>query len=98
MPAATRPAPDRAFAGAAAVAALLAIGVVLVLVALRIGYPFELEWMEGAMVDHAASVRAGLPIYCPPSPEHVSFLYTPLLFQLGALVSFVTGMGFLAPR
>ena len=98
MPADTRPAPDRVLGGAVAVIALLAIGVVAVLVALRIGYPFELEWMEGAMVDHAARVRAGLPIYCAPSPEHVSFLYTPLLFQLGALVSFVTGMGFLALR
>jgi len=98
MPAATSPAPDRVLAGAAAVAALLAIAFVAVLVALRIGYPFELEWMEGAMVDHAERVRQGLPIYCVPGPEHVSFLYTPLLFQLGALVSFVTGMGYLALR
>lgn len=98
MPAAGSPGPDRVLAGAVAVMAALAIGVVAVLIALRIGYPFELEWMEGAMVDHANRVRQGQPIYCAPSPEHVSFLYTPLLFQLGALVSFVTGQGFLALR
>src|SRR5437016_5947719 len=98
MPHAPRPAPDRALAGVSAVVAVLAIIVVCSRIAFRIGYPFELEWMEGAMVDHAARVRAGLPIYCAPTPEHVAFLYTPLLYQLGALVSLVTGQGFLALR
>lgn len=53
------------------------------LVSQRIGYPFELEWMEGALADHALRVSRGEPIYCPPTPEHVPFLYAPLLFWLG---------------
>lgn len=54
------------------------------LVAQRLPYPHELEWMEGALVDHAFRVAHGLPLYCAPSPEHVPFLYAPLLFWLGA--------------
>jgi hypothetical protein len=55
------------------------------LVLQRVPYPFELEWMEGAMADHAARVARGLPVYTAPTPEHVPFLYAPLLFWLGAL-------------
>ncbi len=51
----------------------------------RCGYPHELEWMEGALADHAWRVANGLPLYCAPSPEHVPFLYAPLLFWLGGL-------------
>ncbi len=51
----------------------------------RLLYPHELEWMEGAMVDHASRVANGLPLYCAPGPEHVPFLYAPLLFWIGGL-------------
>lgn len=51
----------------------------------RVPYPHELEWMEGALADHAARLVDGLPIYCEPTPEHVPFLYAPLLFWLGGL-------------
>ena len=51
----------------------------------RLPYPHELEWMEGALADHAARVADGLPLYCEPSAEHVPFLYSPLLFWLGGL-------------
>lgn len=78
--------------------ALAALGACAWLFALRLGYPFELEWMEGAMADHAARVRAGLPIYCPPGPDHVSFLYTPLLYQLAAVTSLLVGEGIPAVR
>ena len=67
---------------AAAVAATCGFGFA---VAQRIGYPHELEWMEGALADHAARVADGLPLYCAPGPEHVPFLYAPLLFWLGGL-------------
>jgi len=64
-------------------AAALAAAWFIVIAAQRIAYPFELEWMEGALVDHAARVANGDPIYCAPTPEHVPFLYAPLLFWLG---------------
>ena len=51
----------------------------------RVFYPHELEWMEGALADHAARVAYGQPLYCEPTAEHVPFLYAPLLFWLGGL-------------
>ena len=64
----------------------------------RLFYPHELEWMEGALADHAARVADGLPLYCEPTPEHVPFLYSPLLFWLGALGMTVGLDGILALR
>lgn len=51
----------------------------------RVPYPHELEWMEGALADHAWRWAQGLPVYCAPGPEHVPFLYAPLLYWLGGL-------------
>lgn len=67
-------------------------------VAQRLPYPFELEWMEGAMVDHASRIADGLPLYTAPGPEHVPFLYAPLLFWLGGLAMKVGVPGLLALR
>jgi hypothetical protein len=57
----------------------------------RIPYPFEVEWMEGGMLTHAARVREGHPIYGPPSTEFVPFFYTPLYAYVVAWLSKVTG-------
>jgi len=81
-----------------AILSVAAITGVLVIAALRDGYPFELEWMEGATLDHVLRVRHGLDLYTAPGPDHVAFLYTPLLYYLGALLSSVVGEGFLALR
>ncbi|HZN40289.1 MAG TPA: hypothetical protein VFD82_15895 [Planctomycetota bacterium] len=64
----------------------------------RIFYPHELEWMEGAMVDHSARVADGLPLYCAPGPEHVPFLYAPLMFWLGGFAMKLGLPGLLALR
>ncbi len=82
-------------------ATLLGLAMVVgmsVYVSLRLFYPYELEWMEGAMVDHCTRVRMGLDLYVEPGPEHVQFLYTPLLYYFGALVAAFVGDGFFAPR
>ncbi|MCY2955726.1 MAG: glycosyltransferase family 39 protein [Planctomycetota bacterium] len=81
--------------------AVLACAAMLALtahIALRLGYRYDLEWMEGAMVDHAERARTFTGIYTAPRAEHVPFLYTPMLFWLGALVSSVTLTGPLALR
>lgn len=80
---------------AAAVAAALGF---LWLALQRAPYPHELEWMEGAMVDHAARIANGQPLYCAPGPEHVPFLYAPLLFWLGGLGIAIGLPGLLALR
>ena len=38
---------------------------------LRVGYPFDLEWMEGGMLLHADRVLKGEGIYVPPSFEFI---------------------------
>ncbi|UCC67086.1 MAG: glycosyltransferase family 39 protein [Armatimonadota bacterium] len=70
----------------------------LVVAILRIQYPFELEWMEGGVVDHIRRILAGKPLYVRPSPQFVPFIYTPLYFYLSALVSRILGVGFLPLR
>jgi hypothetical protein len=61
-------------------------------------YPFELDWMEGAMVDHVARLLSGKPIYGPPSIEFVPFIYNPLFYAVSAAVASVTHLGFMALR
>ena len=41
---------------------------------LRMRYPFELEWMEGGMVDHVGRLLSGRPWYAKPSLYFVSYL------------------------
>ena len=65
--------------------AVAAVAGFLLAASQRVFYPHELEWMEGALADHAARVHDGLPLYCEPGPEHVPFLYAPLFFWLGGL-------------
>jgi Dolichyl-phosphate-mannose-protein mannosyltransferase len=64
----------------------------------RMRYPFELEWMEGGMVDHVRRVLAGLPIYAKPSIDFVSFLYPPLYYEAAAVFARVFGPGFFPLR
>jgi 4-amino-4-deoxy-L-arabinose transferase-like glycosyltransferase len=64
----------------------------------RVTFPFDLEWMEGGMVDHMLRVREGLPLYVAPSFEFVPFIYAPLFYWLGAAASYVTGVGPVALR
>jgi hypothetical protein len=57
------------------------------IVAARVAFPFEIEWMEGGMLTHAVRLRLGQPIYAPPSADFVAFFYTPLYPMLLAGLS-----------
>lgn len=70
----------------------------LVAVYHRIQYPFELEWVEGPMLDQVRRVLSGQQLYAPPSIEYVPFLYTPLYFYVSAAVSKITGFNFISLR
>jgi hypothetical protein len=71
-----------AIAGAAAHLAILAV-----LFALRIGYSFDIEWLEGGALLHALRLREGLPLYGPPALAFIPFNYTPLQPWLIATLS-----------
>ena len=80
-----------------AFAALFTIMFVVVAFA-RARHPFEIEWMEGGVLDHVRRIREGKPIYAAPTLEFVPFIYTPLYYHLAALVSRITGTSLLALR
>ncbi|MDY6987448.1 MAG: glycosyltransferase family 39 protein [Thermodesulfobacteriota bacterium] len=77
---------------------LLYVLVYIVVALLRIQYPFELEWLEGALLDHVRRIVSGKPLYTPPSLEFVPFVYPPLYFYLSAALSKVVGLGFVPLR
>ena len=60
----------------------------------RMAYPFELEWMEGAVLDQVRQVAAGQRLYVAPSMDFIPFQYPPLYFYLGALITRIAGVGF----
>ena len=64
----------------------------------RLGYPFELEWMEGNALSHLQRILAGQPLYHEPELAHLPNMYTPLYYYLSALVALVTGPSFLPLR
>ena len=66
--------------------------------ALRMGYPYELEWMEGGMLTHVDRVLAGEPLYVAPSLDFVPFIYTPLYFWVAAGAAALLGDGFFPLR
>jgi len=84
-----------ALAAALAAAFLLAYAWIAVH---RAAYPFDLEWMEGSLVQHVARVAAGLPLYGHPTLAFVPFLYPPLYYYVSAGVASLTGVGFLPLR
>jgi 4-amino-4-deoxy-L-arabinose transferase-like glycosyltransferase len=79
-------------------AALVYLILYLYVAVSRINYPYELEWMEGGTVDQVARLMAGQPMYVQPSIDFVPAIYTPLYYYVSALVSRITGIGFLPLR
>ena len=84
--------------GTVALASIAAVAVYLVVALLRVGHPFELQWMEGGSVDHVRRVLAGESIYPAPSVEFASYTYPPLYSLVSAGVAWVGGVGFLPLR
>ncbi len=78
--------------------AILFVVAYAVLACQRMAYPYELEWMEGGMVDHVRWILAGKPLYVEPSVEFTPFIYGPLYFYLGAGLSKILGVGFFPLR
>lgn len=70
---------------------VLALGAVAALVQTvgtafaRIAYPFDLEWMEGGIVDHVRVVLAGKPLYREPSLAWTPFIYPPFYYWVCAV-------------
>jgi len=59
----------------------------------RLRYPFELEWIEGGMVDQVQRLIHGQSMYVAPGLNYVPFLYPPLYFYFSAAASLLFGAG-----
>ncbi|MHC4790258.1 MAG: glycosyltransferase family 39 protein [Planctomycetota bacterium] len=85
---------SRFFKHALLTVAILYLAVYLILVFLRIQFPFELEWMEGGSVHQIERILEGKKLYVSPSLEFVPYIYPPLYFYVSAFVAKITGPGF----
>lgn len=73
--------------GLAVVGAAAHLAVLAVLFAGRVGYAFDIEWLEGGALLHALRLRQGLALYGPPGLDFIPFNYTPLEPWLVATLS-----------
>ncbi len=90
---------SRLLRAATLLAAAAFIAVYIAVALARLSYPFELEWMEGGMVDHVQRVLDGQPLYVAPSLDFVPYGYTPLYYYLAAGMTRLLGTaGFLPLR
>jgi hypothetical protein len=70
----------------------------VVIAAIRMHYPYELEWIEGAGMDEIHWIMQGKPLYGLPSVSFIPSTKTPLYYLLSAGMSKILGYGFFAPR
>ena len=77
---------------AIAVPALWQLALLATAIGGRVGYPYDLEWMEGGMLHHALRIQNGQGIYVPPSVDFIPYLYTPLYPGLLALFGRAFGL------
>ena len=81
-----------------ALPALYQINLLIQAIAGRVGYPYDLEWMEGGLLHHALRIHTGQGIYVPPSVDFIPYLYTPLYPTLLALFGGPFGISYLLGR
>ena len=74
------------------------VAMFIAVVSFRLVYPFELERLEGAAADEVARILSAQPLYVRPSFAFVPFLYTPLYFEVAALLARCIGFGLLPLR
>lgn len=64
----------------------------------RLPYQFEIQILEGAMLDQVRRVIEGQALYVKPSLEFVPFHYPPLFFYVAAAVAKIAGLNFFSLR
>jgi hypothetical protein len=85
-------------AGLALIIAAVPVAVYLWAATHRIGYPYELDWLEGGTVELVGRVLHGQSLYSAPTLGYAGFTYTPLFSFVAAAVAEITGLGFLPLR
>src|ERR1044071_3424690 len=52
----------------------------------RIGYPYDLDFLEDSMLMQSLRIADGQPVYLPPNADFNPHVYMPLFFWLGAIL------------
>lgn len=74
----------------------LAVTVIVMLIRLR--YPYQLEWMEGGEIEHIQRLLDGKKIYCEPSMDFIPYIYTPFFYYIGVVASLIVEPNFVSMR
>ncbi len=77
---------------------LAGIGSFLFVTLRRIGYPLELDYIEGVILDHVVRLSEGKPIYVEPSLEFIPLAYMPLFTTVSSWLARAFGPDFWQPR
>lgn len=88
----------RALHGLVAVLSMLFVVAYVAIALGRLGFPYELEWIEGGSLTMAQRAALGRPLYVAPSLAYVPFNYPPLYFWVSGLGTRLLGDGFLPLR
>ena len=59
----------------------------------RMSYPYDLEWIEGGILQHVERVQDGKPLYREPTAEFAPLLYAPLYYYVAAAFGLVFDTG-----
>ncbi|MBX7243872.1 MAG: glycosyltransferase family 39 protein [Candidatus Sumerlaeaceae bacterium] len=84
--------------GGLVVAASTYVLLFLVLMGMRAGFQYELEWMEGGVLQHIDRIMRGEAVYTTPTLEYVPFIYPPLYYVVCGGMARLFGLGFFVPR
>jgi Dolichyl-phosphate-mannose-protein mannosyltransferase len=66
----------------------------LSIIFLRLFYPYQLEWMEGASLVQVHRILLEQPLFVKPSVDFVPLIYPPFYFYLAAGIARLFGFGF----
>jgi hypothetical protein len=64
----------------------------------RFTYPFDLEWCEGSLLDHACRIIDGKPYYIPPAPDFIPTAYPPVYYFLIVFIWKILGVNMWSVR
>ncbi|HEY4119468.1 MAG TPA: glycosyltransferase family 39 protein, partial [Byssovorax sp.] len=78
--------------------ALFFLAAYVFIVAKHLAYPYEIEWMEGGVVDAVHHILGPGRLYEAPTVEYTPFIYAPLFFWVSAALSAVLGEGLFTLR
>ncbi len=71
--------------------AILFLGLFLYAAVRRMGYPFEVEWIESGMLVSVLRIAHGQGLYVKPTLDFVPFLYAPVYLYVSAAVTKLAG-------